>query len=93
MVTYEYALKRAKEYLRDSEIPLRISHEGEFSDGWFFCFESEEYLDTGNPSAQLAGNGPFLIDKHSGELHVLGTEKPLKEYLDAYVKEKLDNLA
>ncbi|MNJ40094.1 hypothetical protein D3C77_349800 [compost metagenome] len=90
MVTYEYALARAKEYLSDSDIPLRITHKGEFSDGWFFCFDSEEYLDTGNPSAQLAGNSPFLIDKQSGELHVLGTAKPLKEYLDNYVRGKLD---
>ncbi|YCH71306.1 YrhB family protein [Pseudomonas syringae] len=39
-------------------------------------------------SAQLAGNGPFLIDKETGELHVLGTAKPLKEYLDHYVISK-----
>ena len=90
MVTYEYALERAKEYLSDSEIPLRLTHEGEFSGGWYFCFESEEYLDTGNPSAQLAGNCPFLIDKQTGDLHVLGTAKPLKDYLDDYVRERVN---
>lgn len=87
MVTYEYALGRAKEYLKESEVSLQITHEGEFSEGWFFCYQSEEYLDTGNSSAQLAGNAPFIIDRRSGELHVLGTAKPLKEYLDDYARE------
>lgn len=88
MINYKLALKQAYEYLQDSEVPLQITHQGEFSEGWFFCFESKEYLETGNPSAQLAGNGPFLIDKYSGELHVLGTDKPLEEYLDEYVRGK-----
>ena len=88
MITYEYAFERAKEYLKDSEIALQLTHEGEFSEGWFFCYQSKEYLETGSLSAQLAGNGPFLIDKETGELHVLGTAKPLKEYLDQYVISK-----
>jgi hypothetical protein len=54
----------------------------------FFCYQSKEYLETGSLSAQLAGNGPFLIDKETGELHVLGAAKPLKEYLDHYVISK-----
>ena len=37
MITYEYALERAKEYLKDSEIALQLTHEGEFSEGWFFA--------------------------------------------------------
>ncbi|MDC6487945.1 YrhB family protein [Pseudomonas syringae] len=45
-------------------------------------------METVSLSAQLAGNGPFLIDKETGELHVLGTAKPLKEYLDHYVISK-----
>jgi hypothetical protein len=36
MITYEYALERAQEYLKDSEIALQLTHEGEFSEGWFF---------------------------------------------------------
>lgn len=90
MITYERALERAKAYLKDSDGPLQLTHEGEFSEGWFFCYQSKEYLETVSFSAQLAGNGPFLIDKETGELHVLGTAKPLKEYLDQYVMEKLE---
>jgi filamentous hemagglutinin len=35
-------------------------------------------------SAQLAGNGPLLIDKDTGELHILGTARAPREYLDEY---------
>ncbi len=31
-----------------------------------------------------AGNAPFIIDKDSGEIHSLGTAKPLEEYLQDY---------
>ncbi|KZL35774.1 hypothetical protein EIG75_26835 [Pseudomonas syringae] len=89
MITYESALERANTYLKDSDIPLQLTHEEEFSAGWFFCYQSKEYLEIGSFSAQLAGNGPFLIDKETGELHVLGTVKPLEECLDQYVMRKL----
>ena len=39
MFDYEYALNKAKEYLEDSEIPLQITYEGEFAEGWFFCYQ------------------------------------------------------
>ena len=45
-------------------------------------------METGELSAQLAGNSPFLIDRQSGALHVLGTAKPLESYLEDYIKEK-----
>ncbi|TNF80351.1 hypothetical protein FGE05_21530 [Pseudomonas sp. ICMP22404] len=89
MITYAGALVLAKNYLMDSEIPLQITHEGEFSEGWYFCYQSKEFLETGELSAQLAGNAPFLIDKNSGELHVLGTAKPLESYLEDYIKERV----
>ncbi|QMV65403.1 YrhB domain-containing protein [Pseudomonas berkeleyensis] len=88
MITYACALERAKEYLTDSEIPLQITFEGEFSEGWYFCYQSKDFLETGELSAQLAGNAPFLIDKQSGEIHVLGTAKPLESYLEDYMREK-----
>lgn len=92
MITYELALIKANDYLINSEIPLQITYEGEFSEGWYFCYQSKEFIETGDFSAQLAGNAPFLIDRQSGELHVLGTEKPLETYLDDYIKNKSLNL-
>lgn len=88
MVTYAYALELAKEYLKDSEVSLQITHEGEFSEGWYFCYQSKEFLETGELSTQLAGNAPFLIDRQSGELCILGTAKPIDSYLEDYTKKK-----
>lgn len=49
-------------------------------------------METGEVSAQLAGNGPFLIDTMTGELHVLGTAEPMQYYLDEYIKNKAAKL-
>ncbi|MBC3244289.1 hypothetical protein HU746_06450 [Pseudomonas lurida] len=88
MILYEDALKKALEYLQGSEVALGISHQEEFSGGWLFCFQTEEYLKTGNPSAQLAGNGPFIIDKDTGELHFFGTDSSPSEYMEKYLQDK-----
>ena len=42
------------------------------------------YMDALARAARLAGNAPFIIDKDSGEIHSLGTAKPLEEYLQDY---------
>jgi hypothetical protein len=88
MFDYEYALNKAKEYLEDSEIPLQITYKGEFAEGWFFCYQSAEYLRTNDSSDQLAGNSPFLIDRNTGELFELGTAKAIAEYIEDYLKER-----
>ncbi|MFK3774466.1 YrhB domain-containing protein [Pseudomonas sp. NPDC089406] len=90
MVTYVEALALAREYLEDSDIPLEIVYEGEFSEGWYFCYQSKEYLDTGESSAKLAGNAPFIIDRTTGVLHEFGTAYSLESYLEEYVRLKLE---
>ncbi|ALX92641.1 hypothetical protein AV650_03300 [Serratia fonticola] len=91
MITFDEAVKKANEYLSDTEIPVVITSQGRFSEGWFFCFQSREYIENGDPSAQLAGNSPFIIDKDNGEIHVFGTAQPLNEYLREY-EEKKNNM-
>lgn len=90
MISYSDALVLAIEYIKDSDVPLQITLEGEFSEGWFFCYDSKEFVETGEFSARLAGNAPFLIDRDSGELYTLGTAQPLEEYLKDYVREKAE---
>jgi hypothetical protein len=48
-----------------------------------------EYLDTGEFSAQLAGNAPFVIDRESGDIFDLGTDKPVEVYIVDYMAGKL----
>ncbi|MCW2256645.1 hypothetical protein M2263_002736 [Providencia alcalifaciens] len=55
-----------------------------------FCFQSKEYLETGESSAQLAGNAPFIIDKDTGERHELGTVFSLDKYLQDYEEQKIE---
>ncbi|ATG03230.1 MULTISPECIES: YrhB domain-containing protein [Lelliottia] len=88
MITFEDAIQKAHHYLGDADIPVVITSLGRFSEGWFFCFQSREYLETGETSALLAGNAPFIVDKDTGEIHVFGTAHPLKEYLQNYEEQK-----
>lgn len=88
MITYSEAVEKANAYIGDTENPVVITLQGRFSEGWFFCIESKEFLETGDFSAQLADNAPFIIDKDSGELHFFGTAYPLEEYLQDYEEKK-----
>ena len=88
MVNFEQAVEKDCDYLRNNDIPLIITLKGRFSEKWFFCFESREYLKTGDFSTQLAGNAPFIIDKDTGEVHELGTAYPIEKYLQDYEEKK-----
>lgn len=91
MVNFDEAVEKATNYLKDADVPVVITLQGRFAEGWFFCFQSREYLETGEFSAQLAGNSPFIIDKDTGEIHELGTAYPIEKYLQDY-EEKKNNL-
>ncbi|MGJ4931623.1 YrhB domain-containing protein [Bradyrhizobium sp. HKCCYLS2038] len=54
--------------------------------GWIFFYQSNEYLDEGNLSAQLAGNAPIIVDRDTLELRITGTAQPLADYLEQYEK-------
>ncbi|QRN32495.1 YrhB domain-containing protein [Pectobacterium brasiliense] len=88
MISFDNALEKANKYLEGDELPVVITLIGHFSEGWFFCFQSREYLETGDSSALLAGNAPFIIDKDSGEIHSLGTAYPIEKYLQDYEEKK-----
>ncbi|GKW34811.1 YrhB domain-containing protein [Pectobacterium versatile] len=88
MINFDDAVKKANEYLSNTDIPVAITSQGRFSEGWFFCFQSKGYLDTGAVSALLAGNAPFIVDKDTGEIYVFGTALPLQEYLQDYEEKK-----
>lgn len=88
MVTHEQALAKVQKYLEDSYVPVQIVRDEEFSDGWYFCYESKEYMDTEKFSARLIGNAPLLVDRDSGELFVLATSQPVKMSVEDYVSQK-----
>ena len=54
--------------------------------GWVFFYQSSEYLESGDPDSQLAGNAPYVVNKQNGELYSTGTALPIEEYIDEYEK-------
>jgi hypothetical protein len=43
--------------------------------GWLFFYNSKEFIETGNPHARLAGNGPIFVDR-SGAVKTLSSAAP-----------------
>jgi len=43
--------------------------------GWIFFYQSRKYLETGEFSYRLAGNGPVVFERESGAVHYLGSDK------------------
>ena len=52
--------------------------------GWIFFYQSKPYLETGNISFALAGNGPFLVKKADGMIKVFGSAYGTDYYLEEY---------
>lgn len=87
MISYEEAVNKANKYLYDADAPVVVTLHGRFAEGCFLL-RVEEYLETGDNVARLAGNAPFIIDKDSGEIFDLGTARPLEKYLKDYEESK-----
>lgn len=67
------------------EDQLVISHCTEYSWGWLFSYNTQEYLD-GNADAALLGNAPYIINKYTGEVAITGTCGPISAFVAAYEK-------
>ena len=86
MTSYKQALATAQEYLAklQTEIDEKIVLSEDLSEhekGWIFSYNTKEFFDTGNPLSGLAGNAPFLVERDTGNVLLLGTDKPAQEYL------------
>ena len=52
--------------------------------GWVLFYNTREYLQSGNASAALAGNSPYIVNRLTGALVATGTAHSLAYYLAAY---------
>ncbi|WP_297111056.1 YrhB domain-containing protein [uncultured Devosia sp.] len=53
--------------------------------GWvFFCVSKDSLTKPDDISNRLAGNAPFVVDRDSGEITLLGTALPTTEYLQRF---------
>jgi len=57
--------------------------------GWIFFYNSKKYQRTGELSDRLAGNGPVLFEKDSGQMHHLGTHHPPDELIREFEAKRL----
>ncbi|MFJ8025396.1 YrhB domain-containing protein [Streptomyces sp. NPDC096311] len=53
-------------------IRTAVVHVKEHELVWIIYWQSVEFMRTGNPSAMLVGNGPYLVDRIDGGLHQIG---------------------
>jgi hypothetical protein len=88
MIQFKQANEAALDYLKDMESEIRVTLQivkiREESFGWVFFYQSKKYMETEDFSEMLAGNAPFLIDKKTADLHVLGTAQPADYYIEEY---------
>ena len=56
----------------------------EYDWGWAFFYQSREFVETGEPSAMLAGNAPYLVNRETEEVVLTGTAYPVEHYVRDY---------
>lgn len=77
-VTRELAYSLAKDRVDeiaasvDDEFDILVEKTVETDSGWVFFYNSKEFVETRNPIASLAGNGPIFV-KVDGTVHDLPT--------------------
>ncbi len=52
--------------------------------GWVFFYNTKKYLETKQVRYALAGNGPVIVNKHTGTVDFFGTNKPPLEIVTEY---------
>jgi Immunity protein 35 len=67
----------------DGEIVIVDQSTMQNSEYWAFCYDSKEYLETGNISHALAGNSPIFVRKSDGDAFFGRTDIPLEDQLEA----------
>ncbi len=56
--------------------------------GWVFFYQSRSYVETGNASDQVAGNGPVVVTRSDGALHPLGTALPPDQEIASFERRR-----
>ena len=51
---------------------------------WVFFYTSDRYLKTRDIRYAPAGNAPYIVNRHTGEVRVTGTAQPIEYYIAEY---------
>ncbi len=86
---WEIAEKHLKEIETEADIPLIYLKEWVTKKkyGNIYRYTSKEYYETGDEEHAVAGNGPFLVEKKTGEIITFGTAFSDEYYIELYEKE------
>jgi hypothetical protein len=58
--------------------------------GWIFSYNSQKFLETGDYSYSVVGNGPVIVNRKTGEVEEIAGGPFYKKNLEEY-EEKLKN--
>lgn len=73
---------------REPELAIVDGEPSETAHAWVFFYNTRGYLESGDFSEALAGNGPILVNKMSGEIEAFGTAVPLDKLFAEYEKKQ-----
>jgi hypothetical protein len=68
----------------DPQHRLVIVKEHDYDFGWVFCYDTKEYVETGDAEYAIAGNAPLIVDRADGQLYVTGTAYSLDHFIAEY---------
>ena len=100
MITEEFALKLAENYLDENLRPhfsarfgIEIVIVGRFARdlpwGWVFLWDSKEFAETYEITRGIVGNGPIAVVKSDGSVHQLGTAGGVDKQIAMFESEVL----
>ena len=96
MITKDEARRIAAAYIRegvptaDGITPVILDEETlERHFGWIFFYQSQEFLETRELGARMAGNAPLIVDRDKGSVHETGTAHEVEHYLAAFENRRL----
>lgn len=59
--------------------------------GWIIFYSTRTYVETGNYKYALAGNGPLVVDKVTGEIVQLETAIPVADAIREFEERRAQN--
>lgn len=83
MITFEEAKKIAQDKI-GPDCALIDNETMEKPYGWYFCYQSKAYIQSGDDRYALVGSGGFIVERNDGDVFEFGSAYPLERYLAAY---------
>ncbi len=100
MIDKETAKKMATEFINSSSTDEEINNDLIIVDkatiekpyGWIFSYDSRKFLDTGDFTYSILGNGPIVVDKETMEVRELGGGPYVERFISEYEKNREVNI-